>query len=122
MHKLKELENNLLNYMFEADFMDKNILVKQAEESVITTLYDEGVITIKFSNLQGDIYPHSVRVPIEMRAFQEESAPIVFMLHVINGYLDELEIFSADGSTINVDNISLDKLEYVIDPEVSCDN
>lgn len=122
MHKLKELENNLLNYMFEADFMDKNILVKQAEESVITTLYEEGVITIKFSNLQGDIYPHSVRVPIEMRAFQEESAPIVFMLHVINGYLDELEIFSADGSTINVDNISLDKLEYVIDPDVSCDN
>ena len=57
-----------------------------------------------------------------MRAFQEESAPIVFMLHVIDGYLDELEIFSADGSTINVDNISLDKLEYVIDPEVSCDN
>lgn len=41
MHKLKELENNLLNYMFEADFMDKNILVKQAEESVITTLYEE---------------------------------------------------------------------------------
>lgn len=35
MHKLKELENNLLNYMFEADFMDKNILVKQAEEPII---------------------------------------------------------------------------------------
>ncbi len=63
-----------------------------------------------------------MRVPVEMRAFQKENAPIVFMLHVINGYLDELEIFSANGSTINVDNISLDKLEYVIDPEVSCDN
>ena len=57
-----------------------------------------------------------------MRAFQNEKAPIVFVLHVIDGYLDELEIFSTDGSTINVDTISLDKLEYVIDPEVSCDN
>ncbi|WP_139233773.1 hypothetical protein [Butyrivibrio sp. M55] len=102
--------------------MDKNILVKQAEKSVITTLYEEGIITIKFSNLQGDKYPHSVRVPVEMRAFQKEYAPIVFMLHVIEGYLDELEIFSADGSTINADNISLDKLEYVIDPEVSFGN
>lgn len=57
-----------------------------------------------------------------MRAFQDEKAPIVFVLHVIDGCLDELEIFSADGLTINVDTISLDKLEYVIDPEVSCDN
>ena len=122
MHKLKESEKTWLKCMFKPNFKDKNILMKQAKESLVTTLYDEGFISIKFSNFQGDKYPHSVRVPVEMRAFQEESAPIVFMLHVIEGYLDEVEIFSADGSTIIGDNISLDKLEYVIDPEVSCDN
>ena len=119
---LSKIENEWLKCMFKPNFKDKNILMKQAKESLVTTLYDEGFISIKFSNFQGDKYPHSVRVPVEMRAFQEESAPIVFMLHVIEGYLDELEIFSADGSTIIGDNISLDKLEYVIDPEVSCDN
>ena len=122
MHKLKESEKTWLKCMFKPNFKDKNILMKQAKESLVTTLYDEGFISIKFSNFQGDKYPHSVRVPVEMRAFQEESAPIVFMLHVIEGYLDEVEIFSADGSTIIGDNISLDKLEYVIDPKVSCDN
>ena len=67
---------------------------------------------------QGCKYPHSVRVPVEMRAFQKEKAPLVFMLHVIDGELSELEIFSADGSSIDPENILLDKLEYVIDPEV----
>ena len=122
MHKLKESEKTWLKCMFKPNFKDKNILMKQAKESLVTTLYDEGFISIKFSNFQGDKYPNSVRVPVEMRAFQEESAPIVFMLHVIEGYLDEVEIFSSDASIIIGDNISLDKLEYVIDPEVSCDN
>lgn len=85
--KFNELENEWLNCMFKADFIDRNILVKQAEESFITTLYEEGFISIKFSNCKGSKYPHSVRVPVEMRAFQKEKAPVVFMLHVIDGYL-----------------------------------
>ena len=36
--------------------------------------------------------------------------------------ISKIKIFSADDSTIIGDNISLDKLEYVIDPKVSCDN
>ena len=57
------------------------------DNTTITTQYEEGFISIKFSGFQRGKYLHSVRVPIEMRAFQEEKAPIVFVLHVIDGYL-----------------------------------
>ena len=104
--------------MLKASFADKEILLAQVEGSFVTPIYEDGLISIKFTECEGDKYPHSVRVPVEMRAFQNDKAPIVFMLHVIGGYLNELEIFSADGAAISAGDIALDNLEYVIDPMV----
>jgi hypothetical protein len=53
-----------------------------------------------------------------MRAFQINSAPIIFLLHIISGFIDELEIISADASIIDIGNISLEKVEFEIDKEV----
>ena len=63
-------------------------------------------------------YPYPVRVPVEMRAFQKESAPIVFLLHVVNGFINELELVTADSSKIDMETIELDKVEYVINEAV----
>lgn len=53
-----------------------------------------------------------------MRAYQNESAPIVFLLHIIDGFLDELEIITADASEIKPKYIEFDKVEYDIDKDV----
>lgn len=53
-----------------------------------------------------------------MRAFQQSTAPIVFLLHVINGIIDELEIFTADLTQIDADSIELEKVEYEVNREV----
>ena len=53
-----------------------------------------------------------------MRAFQKESAPIVFLLHVVNGVINELELVTADSSKIDMEMIKLNKIEYVINEAV----
>ena len=53
-----------------------------------------------------------------MRAFQQPSVPIVFLLHVVNGLIDELEIITADSTQIDANNIILEKVEYEINKEV----
>ncbi len=35
-----------------------------------------------------------------MRVYKKSKPPMQFLLHVINGYLDELEVFYADSSYI----------------------
>lgn len=72
-------------------------------------------ISIKF-RVEGDIepYPYHVRVPVEMRAFQKSSIPIIFLLHIINGIINELEIFTADSAQIDTDTIGLESVEYEI--------
>ena len=46
-----------------------------------------------------------------MRAFQKEFAPIVFLLHVVNGFINELELVTADSSKMDMETIELDKVE-----------
>jgi hypothetical protein len=47
-----------------------------------------------------------------MTAFQKNSAPIIFLLHIIDGFINELEIFPADSSIIDIDNIDLQKIDF----------
>lgn len=53
-----------------------------------------------------------------MIVFQNSTAPIVFLLHVVNGVIDELEIITADSTQIDVDSIQLEKVEYEVNQEV----
>ena len=77
------------------------------------------IYSLKFK-IEGEIepYPYLVRVPVEMRAFQTSTAPIVFLLHVVNGVIDELEIITADLTQIDADSIKLEKVEYEVNQEV----
>ena len=53
-----------------------------------------------------------------MIAFQNSTAPIVFLLHVVNGVIYELEIITADSTQIDADSIQLEKVEYEVNQEV----
>ena len=48
---LSKIENEWLKCMFKPNFKDKNILMKQAKESLVTTLYDEGFISTQEERL-----------------------------------------------------------------------
>lgn len=76
-------------------------------------------MSLKFK-VENDVekYPYQIKVPVEMRAYQKESAPIVFLLHVIDGVIDELEIISADASEIKINDIKTENVQYEVNKEV----
>lgn len=119
----KELEKNWREWiacLLKAEIRDKDILNNQVSKARVDCEYGYSFISIKIM-VEGDVelYHCKVRVPIEMRAFQQVSSPIIFLLHVIDGMINELEIISADLSKIDVDRISLENVEYVIASEVA---
>lgn len=117
--ELYEKEQNWIDSLLAVDFKGKDILLKQISKAKVTYKQEYAYISMKFF-LEGEteLYPYQVRVPVEMRAFQESSAPVVFLLHIINGIVDEVEIITADASLINADNIGLERIEYEINKEV----
>ena len=117
--KLNTMEKKWLDKLLDTDFKGKDILVKQISKSQVTYEKEYAFISLKFEEVNSiEEYPYPVRVPVEMRAYQEEGAPIVFLLHIIDGLVNELEIISADSSQIIEDAISLKNVEYEVNKEV----
>lgn len=117
--ELNEKELQWIDKLMDVEFQGRNILLKQLSMAKIIYKQEYAFISIKFK-VEGDIepYPYHVRVPVEMRAFQQLSAPIIFLLHIVNGIIDELEIITADSAQIVPDSIELEKVEYEINQEV----
>lgn len=105
--------------ILDVEFKGRDILLNQVLSAKNICTKEYSVLSIKI-NVKKEVmpYPYPVRVPVEMRAFQQTSAPIVFLLHVINGYIDELEIFSADLAEIDENSIELENVEYEIAKEL----
>ena len=103
----------------DVEFRGRDILLKQFSKAKIIYKQEYAFISLKLK-IEGEIepYPYRVRVPVEMRAFQTSTAPIVFLLHVVNGVIDELEIITADLTQIDADSIKLEKVEYEVNQEV----
>ena len=116
---LNEKERLWIDSLMNAEFRGRDILLRQLSKSKIIYRQEYAFISIKFK-VEGDVepYPYHVRVPIEMRAFQSLSAPIIFLMHIVNGIIDELEIITADSTQIDADNIELERVEYEIDQGV----
>lgn len=108
-----------LDRLMNVEFKGRDILLQQLSKAKIIYRQEYAYISIKFK-IEGDVepYPYHVRVPVEMRAFQQSSAPILFLLHIINGIIDELEIVTAGLTQIDANNIELEKVEYEINQEV----
>ena len=116
--KFNEKELQWINSLMNIEFQGRDILLKQFSKAKIIYKQEYDYISIKFK-VEGEIepYPYHVRVPVEMRAFQQSASPIVFLLHIVNGVIDELEIITADSKQIDADNIELERIEYQIGDE-----
>ena len=116
---INEKEQKWINSLMNVEFQGRDILLKQFSKAKIIYDQEYAFISLKFK-IEGEIeaYPYRVRVPVEMRAFQTSTAPIVFLLHVVNGVTDELEIITADSTQIDADSIQLEKVEYEVNQEV----
>ena len=117
--ELNQKEKSWLDKLLTINFKGKDILCFQLSKAKIEYVEEYAYISLKFNlDEQVEKYPYITRVPVEMRAFQTESAPIIFLLHIINGLLNELEIITADSSKINPNSIELTEVEYEVNEEV----
>lgn len=116
---LNEKELKWINRLLDVEFQGRDILRQQLSKAKIIYIQEYAYISIKFI-VEGDVepYPYRVRVPVEMRVFQQSSAPIIFLLHIVNGMVDELEILTADSAQIDADKIELKRVEYEINQGV----
>lgn len=111
-------EQYWIKKILEVEFKGKKLLLQQVLSSKVFLEEGYDFVSLKFKTEETEKYPYQVRVPIEMRVFQKDSAPIVFLLHIVNGFIDELELITADSSKIDISNIIFDEVEYVINEQV----
>ncbi|MCM3042235.1 hypothetical protein M3201_21490 [Paenibacillus motobuensis] len=112
--ELTDTEKEWLNRLLISELVDRMILQKQVAKSKVI---GECLCGCKSVNMQVDStaprYPHTERIPVEMTAFESGKAPVMFLLHVVNGYINELEVLRADSSPID-DAIDLSNIELSI--------
>lgn len=103
-----------INKLFDIEFKGREILVKQIDNSKYELVNGDGFISIKFFIIDDkENFPFKVRVPVEMTASQPDRNPIMFLLHVLDGIIDELEIYTADGSLIK-EGISVLNVDHTV--------
>ena len=97
-------EMNLILKLLSADFQGSAALRKQLENCTIQTVDDEGSFQFNTSGACDKAFVKG-RVPVEAEYLDQETddplAPKVrLLLHVVDGYLKELEIYKDDGQPI----------------------
>lgn len=108
--QLTQLETKWITNMLSEDIPQYNLYVSQINHSRITREGNGFFISILFevdhsiSQINMPVIPQinmPVRVPIEMYLRKEGEAPIAFLLHIIGGYITELEIYRVDSSIVS---------------------
>ncbi len=115
-------EKEWLELILSKNFFYKEEVINQINRATIIREYTDYYLALKFQvkDMMPPI-PTNIRMPVEMRVREKEKVPIQFLLHVIQGYVAELEVFKSDSSKINDDLIPIDgDVEILVNPEMVC--
>ena len=115
-------EKNWIETLLSEDFLGRVEIINQINCAEILREYTEFYMALKFKvdNNKVQKIQTNIRVPVEMRVHRTGQVPIQFLLHIVQGYVSELEIFNADSSKIDMDiNLENAKVEIVINPELA---
>jgi hypothetical protein len=95
---LKPAERALLEKLLDCEFPGRDELRRQLDSVAAQQVYDDGTLALRVASGQ----PAAVkgRVPTEGMCPDVDGVMIAVLLHVVNGMMDELEIFKWDGSDI----------------------
>lgn len=115
-------EKEWLELILTKIFLYREEVVNHINRATIIREYTDYYLALKFQ--VKDMMPPistKIRIPVEMRVREKEQVPIQFLLHVIQGYVVELEVFKSDSSKINADLILIDgDVEILVNPEMVC--
>lgn len=112
-----------LNKLLSINFKGKHIILSQLNACETDYSCEWEYCSVEFI-LKGEVrkYPYKTNVPVIMDAFQKNSAPISFILHLKDGIIDELEVLILDGGRIHPESIEMDNVEYHVSKAVYLPN
>lgn len=91
-------EARLLERLLEEDFPGRDALSRQIENSLVRRIDPDGCLEFQvLTDQQADV---KCSVPTEGWAQDADGVMIRVLLHVVNGKVDELEIYKDDGSRV----------------------
>ena len=91
-------ERQLLNRLLEEPFPGRDEFALQLSGSQVRIVDADG--SMEFHVTSADVAPVRHRVPAEARYDDSDGTPVHLLLHVVDGRVAQLEIYKADGSTI----------------------
>ncbi len=115
--KLTPNEKNWIETLLNCEVLHKKEITEQINSAEIEREYSPYFIFINFNVDKGmDRISVAKRVPVEMRAYSDNDVAIQFLLHIVNGYVSQLEIFKADSSEISCDiDLKKYRIEHIFD-------
>ncbi|MBF0776977.1 hypothetical protein BVE84_08285 [Streptococcus azizii] len=110
--KLNQLELKWFKLLLDSFFEGKEIIATQLEDAVVVAEILEPIISLKLKTTSKLIFPYEERIPAQMLVFQPDGDSIDFLLHVVDGFIDELEVYSTSGKSISPNSILLEDIRY----------
>jgi len=92
-------ERGLIQRLLEADFAGKSELANQLASCRVREIDSDGSLEFELAACY-DPAPVAKRIPVEGDGVDEDGIHVHVLLHVVNGFVKELEIYKDDGSPI----------------------
>ncbi len=96
---LSETERLTLAKLLTADFPGRTQLLQQAQGALAKTLDAEGSIALR-SSVDAPAAQVVRRIPVEAEFEDLDGVTVHVLLHVLEGFLDELEFYRDDSAPI----------------------
>lgn len=111
MHQIRKLEQprrlndeefRVLESLLSTDFCGQAELRHQLHSvRVVGECMSCPTLILTVSRSAADRAPVEHRVPVEAEGYDIDGMPIHFLLHVVDGYMSELEVYREDGEGIH---------------------
>lgn len=92
-------EVELIRKLLAADFPGKTEVMKQLQSCRVRRIDSEGSLEIRPSAAAGPAVI-TKRIPVEANAPDDDGVDVNVLLHVVDGFVTELEIYKNDGTPI----------------------
>ncbi len=99
--ELSESETNILQRLLSVDFPGRSNLLQQLGFArVVDKCQGCGTMGLTVDQQSGHAADVMRRVPVEAEALDSDGGKIHLLLHVVGGFLSEIDIFREDGGDV----------------------
>lgn len=117
--ELNTLEKRILSKLLERSFPGRTEIREQIKKCRVRTLdeYKDNYESIEFKTDLSKKANVESRVPVQGLTSDKDGVPVEFFLHIVDGFINELEIVKADNSPL-VEKIDPEKIKVTIYSEI----